>query len=116
MHKIISEIKRNIKHLRKETPSDTRLDSWVNAKTDATYAEKVSDAVITSRVDSGYKTREENLVLNSDIDVQISDLAKEFEFTNNIPTKEAGAKATKTVENNEKLKFLEKKTSWQCIF
>jgi hypothetical protein len=76
MHKIISEIKRNIKHLRKETPSDTHLDSWVNAKTDATYAEKVSDAVITSRVDSGYKTREEDLVLNSDKDVQISDLAK----------------------------------------
>jgi hypothetical protein len=116
MHKIISEIKRNIKHLRKETPSDSRIDSWVNAKSDASYAEKVSDAVITSRVDSGYKTREEDLVLNSDKDVQISDLAKEFEFTNNIPTKEARTKATKSVENNEKLKFLEKKLDGNAFF
>lgn len=116
MHKIVSEIKRNIKHLRKETPSDKRLIDYVNADTEVTYAEKVSDAVITSRMDDGYKTKNEEVVgLTNSVD-QISQLAKEYEFTSNLPRIEANRRATETIENKQKLKFLEGKLSGNAFF
>ncbi|MBJ2138205.1 ATP-binding protein [Paraglaciecola chathamensis] len=116
MHKIVSEIKRNIKHLRQETPSDKRLENWSNAKSEATYAEKVSDSVITSRVNAGYKTKEEDTAVERSTSDQISDLAKEYEFTSNIPAKEAKEKATETIENKQKLKFIERKLSGNAFF
>ncbi|MBE8232412.1 MAG: ATP-binding protein [Endozoicomonadaceae bacterium] len=116
MHKIVSEIKRNIKYLRKETPSDMRLIGSENAKANVTYAEKVSDAVITSRVEEGYKTKAENNSVTTSIDDQISHLAKEFEFAGNIPAKEAKQKATETIENDQKLKFLTGKLNGNIFF
>ena len=116
MHQIVSEIKRNIKHLRKETPSDKRLTGCLNAEEEVTYAEKVSDAVITSRVDEGYKTKEEEIVSTTSRVDQITELAKEYEFTGNIPKYEAKQKAINTIENNQKLKFLEGKLIGNAFF
>ncbi len=116
MHKIVSEIKRNIKHLRKETPSDKRLIGDVNYATEVPYAEQVSDVVITSRVDGGYKTKEEETVSTVSKDDQIAILAKEFEFTSNLPKVVAKQKATNTIENNHKLKFLEGKLIGNAFF
>lgn len=116
MHKIVSEIKRNIKHLRKETPSDKRLTDYVNADTEVTYAEKVSDAIITSRINDGYQTKnEEALELTSPVD-QIAQLAKEYEFTSNLPSIEAKLRATEIIESKQKLKFLEGKLSGNAFF
>ncbi|MDO6610519.1 ATP-binding protein [Shewanella sp. 1_MG-2023] len=116
MYEIVSQIKRNIKYLRKETPNDKRLVGCVNAQTKTSYAEQVSDSVIASRVAEGYKTKLEEVGEKSSKVDQISELAKEFEFTINIPKPEANKKATETIENNQKLKFLEAKLDSRAFF
>ncbi|MGF1694787.1 ATP-binding protein [Vibrio lamellibrachiae] len=116
MHKIVSEIKTNIKHLRKETPNDKRIASSKNGNKELSYAEKISDTVIKSRVNEGYKTKSEKEVTKiSKID-QISELAKEFEFTTSISKKEAETKALETIDNGQKLKFLEARLDSRAFF
>lgn len=116
MYKIVSEVKRNIRHLRQESPNDKRLEGCPNSKPERTYAEKVSDLVIKSRVNDGYKTEEEEQpsVINSDQLIQ--ELASEYEFISNIPIEAAKEKARETIENNQKLKFIEKKLYGNVFF
>jgi len=116
MHKVVSEIKRNIGHLRKETPSDNRINIGVRAENEVTYSEKVSDAIITSRIDEGYKTKEEEVgPILSELD-QIAELAKEYEFTANLPKSEAKTAAMNAITNNHKLKFLHGKMQGNAFF
>ncbi|WP_063664047.1 ATP-binding protein [Aliivibrio fischeri] len=116
MHKIVSEIKRNIKHLRNERPNDKGLPNSVNVNTEETYAEKISNAVITSRVNEGYKTKSEEELINLSKTDQISELAKEFEFTASISKKEAERKALETINKNQKLTFLEARLDNRAFF
>lgn len=115
MYKIIEQIKENIRNLRKKSPTDKRI---VNKQSDSgkTYAEVISDKVVKSRLDQGYKTKSEVDAEFKPKFEQISELVETFETMNSVATHDAEKIAEEVIEKEEKVKFFEERLDSRAFF
>lgn len=115
MHEIVEQIKENIRHLRKKTPTDKRLIQSQPSGS-KTYAESVSDKVVKSRLEQGYKTKSEVEAETKPKLDQINELVQTFEAMSSVATKEAEKQAEQVIEKDEKVKFFEKRLDTRAFF